>query len=156
MHACHPRRKTPSSTTGLWSAGRGGDAQGLVFLAARAANNELYSRVIVLLCKCEKITPAGDPAAGEEVREPPGAPSGERKQSLGLREIRCSPGAEIGVSIFVLWVLTAAGRGRRSVGDKNTPLMGGRRPQIGRAPPPFQPCRFQEIKHQSCRNASLY
>lgn len=141
--------------------------QELLLLVGLMANGEHCSHVTVLLCKCEKITPVVYPAAGQ--RKGQGsqtATNGERKQSLGfgrqVPKIRCSPGAEIRVSIFVLWFLTAAGRGRRSrlrcLRDINTPLMRGSRVQIGcgRVPPPFKQFQFKEIKHKSCRNASLY
>lgn len=97
----------------------GNDVQELFFLAGLADTKEHYSRVIGLLCKCERSHQSFIQQLGrEKVRESQAATNGERKQSPGLGrrvpEIRCSPGAEIGVSIFVLWFLTAARRGRRS------------------------------------------
>lgn len=61
--------------------------QELFFLVGLMADNEHYSRVIVLLCKCEKITPVVYPAAGQ--REGQGVPNGHqqrKKTESGARQ----------------------------------------------------------------------
>lgn len=71
-------------------------------LVGLIANNEPYSRVIVLLWRCENFAPVVYPAAGQSPKRPPT----EKENSLGLGtrvpQIRSSPGAEIRASIFVL------------------------------------------------------
>lgn len=56
----------------------GNDVQELFFLVGLPANHEHYSRVIVLLCKCEKITPVVYPAAGP--RKGQGVPHGHQRR----------------------------------------------------------------------------
>lgn len=53
----------------MWIEKGGNDAQELLF--GSIANNEPYSRVIVLLWKCENFAPVVYPAAGPSPKRPP-------------------------------------------------------------------------------------
>lgn len=94
----------------------GNDVQELFFLVGLKANNEHDSRVIVLLCKCEKITPVVYPAAGQ--RKGQGVPSGHqrrKKTESGARQTssRNTLLSRSGNQGFYICTLVSDSRGER-------------------------------------------
>lgn len=97
----------------------GNDVQELFFLVGLPATNEPRSRAIVLLCKCENITPVVFPAAGQ--RKGQGVPNGHQRRKktesgarqTGSRNMLLSRSGNQGFYISTL-VSDSRGERRRS------------------------------------------